>query len=504
MNPEAFLRTIREHPDDDGPRLVYADWLEERGECDRAEFIRVQCELEQAPDDERYAGLAQREAELLQRHREAWFGDWQPGPHVRIRRGFLDVVVSTTLAPRLREDQFRAPGLLELGISVSALALSEVRSFLSWRGREFVTRIESDWHWDDEQWPELRRYLDADWPRLHTLRLPALQPLQADVALLERLPALRRMQLRNSYVPPGGSCWRAILDSPVIERLSAFELEGIPLSESDAREFGHEFGRASNPVELALSNCRLGSAELAEFVHSCDLRRLRRLDLTGNPLRDSGVRTLADGGLDALTDLNIGDCQCGGPGIRALMECGLLKRLTGLHLDNNFFDDSTARLLVESGALNSKTHLSLGSNLTDSAMTFLANNPTSVGWRELAIHGSSSQGSAFTSAGLMALLRSREMKSLSRLQASGVQLHLGHVTNLNRKPFASRLRELWIVPGSTDAYGPVSRQSVVNLLSSPWLPRLQRLRVSSVSPISAIPELHQRFGARFVCDTTAP
>lgn len=41
-----FLDTIRAHPDDDGPRLVYADWLEERGECALAELIRVACELE--------------------------------------------------------------------------------------------------------------------------------------------------------------------------------------------------------------------------------------------------------------------------------------------------------------------------------------------------------------------------------------------------------------------------------------------------------------------------
>lgn len=43
-NAEALLATIREHPDLDGPRLVYADWLEERGDP-RGEFIRVQLEL---------------------------------------------------------------------------------------------------------------------------------------------------------------------------------------------------------------------------------------------------------------------------------------------------------------------------------------------------------------------------------------------------------------------------------------------------------------------------
>ena len=40
---EAFLRAIFDTPDDDTPRLVYADFLEENGEEDRAEFIRWQC-----------------------------------------------------------------------------------------------------------------------------------------------------------------------------------------------------------------------------------------------------------------------------------------------------------------------------------------------------------------------------------------------------------------------------------------------------------------------------
>src|SRR5262249_27296750 len=46
----AFLRVIIEHPDDDAPRLALADWLDADAprECldpERAEFIRLQCEL---------------------------------------------------------------------------------------------------------------------------------------------------------------------------------------------------------------------------------------------------------------------------------------------------------------------------------------------------------------------------------------------------------------------------------------------------------------------------
>ena len=37
---EAILRSVLLAPDDDAPRLIYADWLEEHGEQDRAYLIR--------------------------------------------------------------------------------------------------------------------------------------------------------------------------------------------------------------------------------------------------------------------------------------------------------------------------------------------------------------------------------------------------------------------------------------------------------------------------------
>ncbi len=48
---DAFLQAISEKPDDDTPRLVYADWLDEHGDPARAEFIRVQCQLARLPPD---------------------------------------------------------------------------------------------------------------------------------------------------------------------------------------------------------------------------------------------------------------------------------------------------------------------------------------------------------------------------------------------------------------------------------------------------------------------
>jgi uncharacterized protein (TIGR02996 family) len=41
----ALFRAVCEQPWDDTVRLVYADWLEEHGQPERAEFIRIQCEL---------------------------------------------------------------------------------------------------------------------------------------------------------------------------------------------------------------------------------------------------------------------------------------------------------------------------------------------------------------------------------------------------------------------------------------------------------------------------
>lgn len=104
---DALLAAIRANPDEDTPRLALADWLDENGDPDRAEFVRAQCELAAARHEyggshamyeflrDRYhhgllttdwtridAGvhrlvtLEKRANELLKRHRE----EWEPSP----------------------------------------------------------------------------------------------------------------------------------------------------------------------------------------------------------------------------------------------------------------------------------------------------------------------------------------------------------------------------------------------------------------------------------------
>jgi uncharacterized protein (TIGR02996 family) len=61
---DAFLAAIIENPDDDGLRLVFADYLEERGDP-RGEFLRIECSLRNLSEVESaYRPVQQRLAEL--------------------------------------------------------------------------------------------------------------------------------------------------------------------------------------------------------------------------------------------------------------------------------------------------------------------------------------------------------------------------------------------------------------------------------------------------------
>jgi uncharacterized protein (TIGR02996 family) len=70
---DALYRAILAHPDEDTPRLVYADWLDEHGDHDRAEFIRVQCRLARMNEwDDDYTADRIRATRLLHEHKPKW------------------------------------------------------------------------------------------------------------------------------------------------------------------------------------------------------------------------------------------------------------------------------------------------------------------------------------------------------------------------------------------------------------------------------------------------
>src|SRR5829696_8412243 len=71
---DAFLQDVLERPEDDTPRLIFADWLDDHGKYARAEFIRLQIERSRLPPSPAAAALDARIADLLARHDEEFAG----------------------------------------------------------------------------------------------------------------------------------------------------------------------------------------------------------------------------------------------------------------------------------------------------------------------------------------------------------------------------------------------------------------------------------------------
>ena len=89
---DALLAAILANPDDDTPRLVYADWIQENGQPLRAEFIRAQIEAVRAePFSPEARRAADRARKLLEANRAAWTrhlnGGFVAGPG--FERGFV-------------------------------------------------------------------------------------------------------------------------------------------------------------------------------------------------------------------------------------------------------------------------------------------------------------------------------------------------------------------------------------------------------------------------------
>jgi uncharacterized protein (TIGR02996 family) len=82
MTAADFLAAVCAAPDDDTPRLAFADWLEEQGETDRAEFIRCQLwiaeidrDLESDEDCDQPSCMGCRERNALRRREGELLGE---------------------------------------------------------------------------------------------------------------------------------------------------------------------------------------------------------------------------------------------------------------------------------------------------------------------------------------------------------------------------------------------------------------------------------------------
>src|SRR5262245_30564076 len=88
---QTLLGAVLAAPEDEAPRLAYADWLAANGQSERAEFIRLQIERARRPRGDP-AGLypGEREKALLAAHGAQWLAPL-PEPIRRVvtfERGF--------------------------------------------------------------------------------------------------------------------------------------------------------------------------------------------------------------------------------------------------------------------------------------------------------------------------------------------------------------------------------------------------------------------------------
>ena len=205
----AFLAAIADAPDDDLPRLVYADYLDENGEPERAEFIRVQIELANLPDtDPRRAGLETREDELLTPHRWVWSLPEFRGQSQVFRRGFVERVNVSAEWLIAHPDSLAAPGPL--------------RAMRVFNATPFLPRL--------AEVPGLAR--------LETLDLSNTNFAGPDDVrnffTAAKLDRLRELVLRNSNFVEDEEV-RALAETPVARRLKSLDLSGMRLADPGLR-----------------------------------------------------------------------------------------------------------------------------------------------------------------------------------------------------------------------------------------------------------------------------
>ncbi|MBX3162421.1 MAG: TIGR02996 domain-containing protein [Deltaproteobacteria bacterium] len=288
-----LLAAIRERPEDDAPRLVYADWLTERGDP-RGELIAVQCALARLErDDDARPRLEERDRELRTAHEEAWRGELAQLP------GFASGYLERGFVRRLAMDE-GALGIHLAAALAAAPLLEEV----------YLSRERRDDDADEAEAPaELARLRGI---RYHTTRyaLAGLESGHLDgLAALELgrdvdVPAVvdgmvaRPLRLRRLDARFDG-CLGKVLAWP-----GAAALEDLDAARSAVDgSIAARLARLANLRTLRLGDNRLHDEGVRALVTSPHLRSLVELDLA----RTRGRAAIAEARLPALTRLRYGE-----------------------------------------------------------------------------------------------------------------------------------------------------------------------------------------------------
>jgi uncharacterized protein (TIGR02996 family) len=244
----SFLRSIAENPSDDAPRLVFADWLEENGEPERAEFIRVQIALEQMQaDSPAVIELLKRQNYLLKGRTKKWLSDL---PKLRgvtwgeFRRGFVDSVTFRT-AFRVRQ---------HVPIIVRSIPLRAVHFRPSLHARELgaLSRLSGladlvELHLDHQSLstPDIEPLLTS--PVLGKLRKLRLSFNHIDdagarrIAACDRFLELKILDLTGNGIHGDGAL--ALARSPFLTRLDRLILDANPIEEAERANLVSSYGK---------------------------------------------------------------------------------------------------------------------------------------------------------------------------------------------------------------------------------------------------------------------
>jgi len=265
-----FLADVVEHPDDDTPRLVFADWLEDHGDPARAEFIRVQIERSRLPEwDAAQVRLRVREEALLAAHGEAWREALPTFDGVAwsgFRRGFVAEASLAAFAV-LRDAEWRQAAPVE-AVSVRWPKPGENAGPIAGLREMTLTG-------------RLVAYADAErlavCPVLSTLRVLNVGRCALGLDGLGRVvasPHLGRLEsLRAADNTVGDGVGAALAAAPTLG-----SLQELDLSES---------GEAGYYGEQVFTEA--GMAELGAWP---GMARLRRLDLSGHDCRGNQLAAL--------------------------------------------------------------------------------------------------------------------------------------------------------------------------------------------------------------------